>query len=467
MRILALDMGTSSVKAAVLDAASAAPVGTIARVAYALDHPVPEAAEVPAERLWQAVTAAALLEALDHPVPEAAEVPAERLWQAVTAAARAVAQGADEIAGVGLSCLTPALVLLDNADRPLAPIWTHLDRRARPAARQVWAAVGPEFLAATGNRPLPGGISAVSWRQQLDQDPYFCRRTRWYLHANSWLALRMTGERAFDPANASFSGLYETLTTQTWSERWCHYFEVERDWLPPVVSGATTLGTLRSAAATELGVPAGLPVKLGTADTSSAMLAAGMGPGDLLHVVGTTQVLAAFTDHPQPSPQRLTRHLGVGSAFIHVTHNPVGGAALDWLHHLCFRDQSPHTFYEHTIPDAMRRTSTVTLDPPYLGGDRLEIEAHRAGFRDLTLGTDRLDLAAALLEAMRRRHREALTALGVGEQFARIFLTGGGAAVVRQLLPEYAGPAVHMLEEGSLRGVARLFQPASAGYNEP
>src|SRR5262249_25909090 len=153
--------------------------------------------------------------------------------------------------GVGLSCLTPALVLLDKADQPLAPIWTHLDRRARPAARQTWAAVGPEFLATTGNRPLPGGISAMSWRQQLDDEPYLCRRVRSYLHANGWLTLRMTGERAFDRANACFSGLYGTLTDRAWSERWCQYFEVEPAWLPRVVCGSTTLGTLRSAAAAE------------------------------------------------------------------------------------------------------------------------------------------------------------------------------------------------------------------------
>jgi xylulokinase len=352
----------------------------------------------------------------------------------------------------------PALVLLGTADRPLAPIWTHLDRRARPSARQVWAAVGDEFLATVGNRPLPGGISALCYRHLLNEDPYLHGRVKSYLHANGWLGLRLTGERAFDPGNASYTGVYGTLTDQAWSERWCDYFEVERSWLPPVVSGDTTIGTLRSAVAAELGVPAGLPVKLGTADTSSAMLAAGIRLGDLMHEVGTTQVLAALTDRPQPDPRRLTRQFGVGSAFMHCTHNPVGGAALGWLRELCFRDQSEQEYYERTIPAAEEHRTKVTLDPPYLGGDRLEIEAHRAAFRDLTLTTDRLDLLAAVLEAMRRQHRKALADLGLGERFQRIFLSGGGAEVVHMLLPEYAGAAVHMLEEGSLRGVARLFQ---------
>jgi sugar (pentulose or hexulose) kinase len=149
----------------------------------------------------------------------------------------------------------------------------------------------------------------------------------------------------------------------------------------------------------------------------------------------------------------------VGEAFIHVTHNPVGGVALDWLHDLCFREQSGQEFYEKTIPLAEGRTTGVVLDPPFLGGDRLEIEARRAAFRELTLATDRLDLLAAVLHAMRRHHREALAALAMDQPAQRRFLTGGGADVVRKLLPEYAGGRVELLEEGSLRGVARLFAP--------
>src|SRR5882672_1387487 len=143
MHILALDVGTSSVKAAVLDVATARPVGTVAHAPYELETPTPDAAEVPPERLWTAVAAAAR----------------EATWQA------------PDIEGGGLSCLTPALVLVGKDQKPLGPIWTHLDRRARGGARQIWQAVGPEFLSTVGNRPLPGGISAVCYRQQLETEP--------------------------------------------------------------------------------------------------------------------------------------------------------------------------------------------------------------------------------------------------------------------------------------------------------
>jgi xylulokinase len=429
MRILALDVGTSSVKAAVLDVATTRPVGPIARLSYELDFPT----------------------------PDAAEVPAERLWQAVMGAAREATRTGVAVDGVGMSCLTPALVLLDKADQPICPIWTHLDRRARPVARQVWNDVGAEFLQTVGNRPLPGGITALCFRQILEDDPKLRPRVHGFLHVNGWLGLRLTGARAFDRANACFTGLFGTLTDQQWSSRWCDFFDVERAWLPPVLCGSATIGSLRANVAAELGVPAGIPVKLGTADTSCAMLAAGMKPGDLLHVVGTTQVVAAIVHDPRPSPRRLTRLLGVGAAFIQVTHNPVGGVALDWMRQLCFRDQTEQEFYERTIPEARRRSVTVALEPPFLGGDRLEIEAQRAAFRDLTLATDRLDLLAAVLDAMVRSHREALAALDLPRPPERICLTGGGAHVIRQLIPEYAEARVELVEDGSLRGVTKLF----------
>jgi xylulokinase len=430
MRVLGIDVGTSSIKAAVIDVERAEIVGAMSHVAYQLEHPSPEAAEVAPGRLWSAIK---------------------------TAASAATAAGTG-VEAVGLSCLAPSLILLDSADRPLTSIWTHLDRRARAVARRIWLDVGEEFLATTGNRPLPGGISAVCWRKQVEDHPDLLRKTKSYLHANGWLGLHLTGERAFDRANASFSGLYGTMTDQAWSGRWCDYFQVDRNWLPPVVSGDATIGALRSEIATELGVPAGVPVKLGTADTSSAMLLAGMEPGDLLHVVGTTQVVAALVPNPRPSETCLTRQLGVGEQFIQVTHNPVGGAALEWMHQLCFREQTAAEFYVDTITRALEHPTPVTLDPPYLGGDRLEIEPQQAAFRGLTLTTDRIDLFAAVLQAMRQRHYEALGALGMGTRFNRVFLTGGGAEVVQRLIPEYRRGAVYPLEEGSLRGVARLFR---------
>src|SRR5262249_27361684 len=106
MLILALDVDVAVIRAAILDVATALPVGATACVQYGIDQPTPEAAEV---RL-------------------------NRLWSAVSAAARSVAQAVDGIEGVGLCIIAPGLVLLDDQDNPAAPIWLPDDRRARAAA---------------------------------------------------------------------------------------------------------------------------------------------------------------------------------------------------------------------------------------------------------------------------------------------------------------------------------------------
>jgi xylulokinase len=401
----------------------------VARVAYSLDQSTPDEATI-------------ALDALAHAIETAARQATERL----------------DVAGIGVSCLTPGLVLLDAKQRPVLPVLTHLDRQARPTARNIWQECGTEFLASIGNKPLPGGISAIGYLHHRRLRPEMQDRVRHYLHINGWLALRWTGQAAFDRGNASFTGLFDTLGTHDWSPRWCNYFQVDRTWLPEVRSGDEVVGGLLPEVAERLGVRPGIPVKLGAADTSCAMLAAGMQPGDVLHVVGTTQVLACLTDHPAPSEHRLTRYLGVGPAFIQVAHNPVGGVALDWLHQLCFRDQSPAEFYQQTVIESIGQTTPVVLDPPFLGGDRLQIEPRLAAFNNLALNTDRLDLLRALLTGMRHHHEEAIKVLGAPWPPRRIFLTGGGADLVARLIPEYADWEVVRLEEGSLRGVATLFR---------
>src|SRR4029453_4122941 len=142
----------------------------------------------------------------------------QRLWDALGQASRGAVRQANlgttsdrDVNAIGLTTLTPGLVLLGEDDKPLTPIWTHLDRRSRPQARQTWAAVGEEFLASVGNRPLPGGISVLCYRQELVQEPYLIQDVASYLHVNGWLAFHMTGQRAFDPANACFTGLFGTL----------------------------------------------------------------------------------------------------------------------------------------------------------------------------------------------------------------------------------------------------------------
>ena len=429
MGILALDVGTSSVKAAVLDQATGAPVSEPPPIKYPLLQPEPDAAVISPEAIWQAI---------------------------LEAGRAAVDQ--QSVEGVGLSVFSPGWLFLDKNHKPITPVITHLDRRARPTARELRRSAGDWFLKLNGNPILPGGISGVGACHLLKMDPDLRNRVKHFWHLISWVAWKLTGDPAMDPGNAAFTGLFAAIQDQTWSSALSEWLGLPLEWLPPIRDGRSTLGGLSTESAVALGLRSGTPVKLGVADTSSAVLAARLKPNEMLHVVGTTQVLTFLTNRPAPDERRLTRPLGVDTWFMQVTHNPVGGVALDWLHELCFRDQTSDQFFSKTIATAKQRApGVVHLDPPYLGGDRLELEPRSAGFQGLTLTTDRLDLLAALLAGMRDGHQRALLELGLPAPPTRIVVTGGGADVVRNLIPAYAGDNVDWLPQASLRGVARLF----------
>jgi sugar (pentulose or hexulose) kinase len=132
----------------------------------------------------------------------------------------------------------------------------------------------------------------------------------------------------------------------------------------------------------------------------------------------------------------------------------VGGAAFEWLRDLVFPNVAPAEFYGEALREISGRGTSVVLDPPYLGGDRLEIGESSAAFRNLRLTTTRSDLLAALTEAMRRGHKRALERLGIGDHFNRVVVTGGGAVWAAGLLHD----RFEILKEGSLEGVIRLFQ---------
>src|SRR5437016_5987087 len=125
MRVLALDVGSSSVKAAFLVGGRV--VSPIVRrpVATRFD-------------------------------PPRVEIEAEPLWRAVGRAVRDLAGHARTADRIAIDALSPSCILLDRKRDPLTPLITHQDRRSVPQAREIERLFGEEaHLALAGNRPFP------------------------------------------------------------------------------------------------------------------------------------------------------------------------------------------------------------------------------------------------------------------------------------------------------------------------
>jgi len=129
MKMLGIDIGSSSVKAAVLWNGKVR--GAVVRAEFETRH-----------------------------VGVRVEVDADGVLRAVTKAIGQIGGEAKRVEVVGLSVMSPSWVAMDKEGKALTPIITHQDRRSVEEAKAIEARVGKaRFLKLAGNRPVPGGIS--------------------------------------------------------------------------------------------------------------------------------------------------------------------------------------------------------------------------------------------------------------------------------------------------------------------
>ena len=107
----------------------------------------------------------------------------------------------------------------------------------------------------------------------------------------------MTGDLAAEPSDASGALLLD-VRRRAWSDDLLSLLEIDAAWLPPLQAARAVAGTLTAEAAAELGLPAGLPVVTGAADTACSALGAGVvEPGEMLLTLSSGgQLLQPLTE---------------------------------------------------------------------------------------------------------------------------------------------------------------------------
>lgn len=441
MNLLGIDVGSSSVKAAILRDGEPQR-GRVVRAFFKTDHR-----------------------------GEHVEVPAERVLSAVAAAVRELGVGAGPagrtVDAIGLTVMSPAWCAMDARGRALTPLVTHQDRRSVAIAAEIEARVGrARHLKLAGNRPFPGGISSTTWAWYLQNEPQRLARADLVGQLNTYLLRHLTGARAIDPSNASFTGLYATTDQSGWSDELCDAIGADRRLLPEVLDADVIAGTITAAAAARFGLAQGTPVMVGMIDTSAAMLLAGTRPGQLLNVCGSTDVLALCTDRARPHERLLTRALGIGrQRWMSVSTIAAAGSSLLWARTQLFRDLTEARFRALVRRLARARRGDEAAGDgisfePYLAGERASIDQRRASFGGLTLATTREHVLGAMIDALARASAERLDLLAdIGVPIRRSVMVSGSAADRLDEIFQRDWPGRWRFErqtEASLRGLARL-----------
>jgi xylulokinase len=425
---LGLDLGTSSAKAIVVD--SGGQVLAQASAGYA-------------------VTSAAAGYAESEPA---------HWWSAVTASAREAIHAADaRPAAIGLSGQMHGLVMTSAAGEALRPALLWADSRAT-GSLHAYRLLGSSALARLAN-PLAPGMTGplLMWIAEHERHTY--TEARWALQPKDWLRARLTGEVHAEPSDASATLLYDVIGDR-WDREVVSALGLDTSLLAPLLTSAgAPAGHLVAEAGTDLGLPAGITVAAGAADTAAAALGSGLGLGDIQLTIGTgAQVIRPLVAPVSRADAGVNLYRSATpDGWYHMGATLSAGLSLNWV-----RETMNATWAELYASADRPGRARDPIFVPHLSGERTPYSdpALRGSWTALSLADDRTSLLRSALEGTAFAIRDALDALLADQRPPRLRLAGGGTLTAgwRQLLADVLGVPLYAVDvpAASGRGAALL-----------
>ena len=440
--ILGLDVGTSAVKAVLVDmtqavlASSSVPLNTT--------RPRPGWSEQ-TPQLW----IAAMLEAL--------------------AALKAIApKEFAQVRAIGLSGQMHGAVLLDLNKQALRPAILWNDARAEAECGEMLAAM-PDLPMVAGVLPMPGFTAPkLLWAQK--HEPGVFRATKTVLCPKDFVRLHLTGELCTDMSDAAGT-LWLNQARRQWSEPALAASGLVAEQMPRLIEGTGFCGEVRRELCLEFGWTPGVLVAGGAGDAAAAAVGLGaVGDGDAFISLGTSCQLFATTAQYRPRPETLVHAFAhcVPDRWFQMAAMLNGASCLSWLSSVLQRPD-----IEGLLAEVQAQTDGPgeLLFLPYLSGERTPHNdaSARGVFFGLSPATTTADVTRAVLEGVAysiREAREVLAAAGTG--LAEVGVTGGGtrSKLWLQIISNVTGLRLLRLdgaELGPAFGAARLARVALTG----
>jgi xylulokinase len=437
---LGIDIGTSSVKAVLIDE----------KDALIAQGSAPLTVERP-QNLWS-------------------EQNAESWWKATVAAVGALPENdRKKVTAVGLSGQMHGATLLDAADKPLRPAILWNDGRSEKECA-VLELAEPKSREITGNLAMPGFTAPkLVWVKK--HEPEIFAKTKTVLLPKDYVRLKLTGEKVSDMSDAAGT-LWLDVAKRDWSDAMLAATGLTRANMPALAEGSQPTGKVLPAVAKELGIPEVVVAGGGGDNAASAVGLGVVKTGEAFLSLGTSGVLFVVTDKFRPNPAKAAH------AFCHAIPNRwhqmavmlSAAANLDWVMGLSGFKDIPDTFTS-AEKKGLHKRSPIFL--PYLSGERTPHNdpTARGVFFGLSPETDKADLAYAAMEGVAFAFADGLDVLmEAGSTIGNISVTGGGARIPYwgRLLASALGKPMTYREGGEVGaafGAARLGRLALTGEN--
>ena len=431
--VLAIDLGTSSCRALVYDAAGN-------RVN------LPEC-----RRGLSATTDAHGANTFDPVAIETA------MASVVDDALSALGENARNVSAVVMDTFASSLLLTDANGHPVSPIYTYADTRCAPKAALLRGQVDEVASHDRVGTRVHSSYHPARLRWLDAEMPHW--RSHQVCCVGEWLLWRWTGERRISLSAASWTGLLDRRTL-AWDGPWLGLLGLEERQLAPLADFGDSVDLLKGSRANRWPALARVRWFQPIGDGASANVGSGVaGPGRAALTLGTTAALRTVpAEVPQVLPMgawnyRIDRRRPlVGAALTE------GGNVFDWACGLARLE--PGDTLDNEMGSRPAGSHGLTF-VPHLAGERAPNwnDAARGTISGIGLATDGIDIARAAVEGVAARL--GLTRQMLGDVARGEVMASGGllkSAFWKRMVTAALGEPIRVCREAEAtsRGAALL-----------
>jgi xylulokinase len=443
-QLLGIDIGTSSVKGLIIE-----PNGRIVAhsfVEHNLNSPYPDWAEE-STKVWWENTVKVIRILLDHPdvIPSS-------------------------IAGIGVTGMVPALVILSEDGVPLRPAMMQTDGRASKEIEEIKANT-PEayFYSKTGASLSQQSIGPkLLWLQR--NEPELWAQTNKVMGSYDYINLRLTDSYCIERNWALESGLYD-INEGKWSPELLSLFKTPIDILPEIHDPSDVIGYVTKEVAKLTGLPSGIPVVAGTADHIGAAFASGIiDDGDLLIKFGSAGDILYSTGDLLVDPRLfIDYHIYPGKYMVNGCMS-TSGSFIKWLVQQFFQEditnakikgQSVYAYLDKLSEEIPPGSEGLIILPYFLGEKTPILDPNAKGvFFGMTLYHTRYHIYRAALESVVFGFRHHIKVLNERDRIPMRVVAGEGGArskLWRQISADVLNMPVAYLKDNHGASLAAAF----------
>ena len=293
MYLLGYDIGSSSVKASLVDAQS----GKCVASAF---YPKSEAAIIAVKPGWAEQEPASWWENL-------------KLATADIMASSAVCP--EDIKAIGISYQMHGLVCVDKDKNPLRPSIIWCDSRAVPYGQKAFDALGHEqCLSHLLNSPGNFTASKLAWVKENEPELY--SKIYKIMLPGDFIAMKLTGEISTTISGLSEGMMWDFSESRT-AKMLLDYYGIDESLIPEIRPTFAEQGRVSAVAAAELGLAEGIPVTYRAGDQPNNALSLNVfNPGEIASTAGTSGVVYGVLGEVNYDPKSRV------NTFAHVNHTP-------------------------------------------------------------------------------------------------------------------------------------------------